>query len=52
MLRIYKFYTFNFKHSAAASKLISFPSYPGQLYSGDDYYVTTQVRLRGEYLLS
>jgi len=37
-LRTLKTYTFNFKNSGVAATTISFSSYPGQLWSGDDFY--------------
>ena len=37
MLRIMKRYTFNWQHST--SKTMVFPSYPGNVYSTDDYYL-------------
>ncbi len=40
MLRILKKYTFNFSTSKAKS--ISFSSYPGLVYSDDDFYITSQ----------
>jgi hypothetical protein len=40
MTRIWKLYDFDFKGSYA--KKISLSSYPGTLYSGDDFYITDQ----------
>ena len=40
MLRILKKYTFNFSTSMAKS--ISFSSYPGLVFSDDDFYITSQ----------
>lgn len=44
MLRIFKRYSFNYRLSSVDSTVIPghtqvFPSYPGRLYSGDDFYL-------------
>jgi len=41
MLRTYKHYTFPFAQQATQSISVSFSSYPGNLYSGDDFYITS-----------
>lgn len=40
MLRTYKIYNISLSSSAAASKMVSFSSYPGFLVSTDDFYLT------------
>jgi len=42
MFRLYKFYNLTFQHPSTKSHMISFSSYPGQMFSGDDYYLTSQ----------
>ncbi|KAG2377789.1 hypothetical protein C9374_008874 [Naegleria lovaniensis] len=40
MTRIYKTYTFNFNNRLVASPTVTFSSYPANLASNDDFYVT------------
>lgn len=42
MLRVFKYYNFNFNHPSTSSATIYFSSYPGFLQSIDDFYLTTQ----------
>eukprot|EP00929_Paragymnodinium_shiwhaense_P034520 TRINITY_DN18766_c0_g1_i2.p1 TRINITY_DN18766_c0_g1~~TRINITY_DN18766_c0_g1_i2.p1 ORF type:complete len:682 (+),score=159.08 TRINITY_DN18766_c0_g1_i2:146-2191(+) len=39
MIRIFKYYTFNFRGAGTVAKQIGFSSYPGAVSSTDDYYV-------------
>jgi hypothetical protein len=39
MLRIYKIYDFEFKNPTVKNKVIEFSSRPGDLASGDDWYI-------------
>lgn len=41
MTRVMKHFTFNLKHSSVASKTVSFSSYPGFVFSFDDFYETS-----------
>jgi len=42
MLRTYKYYQLNYKLPSLKSPLVAFSSYPGNLQSTDDFYITTQ----------
>jgi len=42
MLRVYKFYTLPFSRASTKSTTVAFSSYPANLQSQDDYYVTGQ----------
>ena len=42
MTRIFKEYSFNFNHPSIKSRHILFSSYPGNLGSNDDFYITSQ----------
>lgn len=51
MLRIYKLYDFKFQTSSSNTDMIpghsqAFPSYPGRLYSGDDFYILSSGMVR------
>lgn len=39
MLRIYKHYSFDLRKLQPAASRISFSSYPGELFSDDDFYI-------------
>jgi len=39
LYRIYKYYNFNFNHPSIVSQSSSFSSYPGMIFSSDDYYI-------------
>ena len=41
MLRVFKHYTLNFVH--APPRIVSFSSYPAELHSEDDFYITPQL---------
>jgi hypothetical protein len=41
MLRVYKHYTFNFNTASNLAPSVSFSSYFGNPYSGDDFYITS-----------
>jgi len=51
MLRIFKHYQLRYQVSAADASIVpghtlTFPSYPGRLYSGDDYYLMSSGLVR------
>ena len=39
MIRVYKHYDFHFAHPAIRSQGASFSSYPGFIWSSDDFYI-------------
>jgi len=45
MLRVYKFYNFNFNHPMAVAKNMAFSSYYGMIASGDDFYMMSDSKL-------
>lgn len=40
MMRVFKHYTFAFRHPATKARTVSFSSYPGMVSSTDDWYIT------------